>query len=167
MSKSKKELPPPALPDPGNGELIITQPLVSTTRGELYVAPGAHPSSYPTNLPDSAWGKSVRVNVENTSEYQPDKFGVVLIPATYFLVHPAVQVNEETGEVTDAIRTVFIDADGRHMGCTSEVVRKRLYSLIGHYGPGPWSPPVNVRIARRQNKSGTRSYFELSVLLGD
>lgn len=147
----------------GRQELIIPEP--ERERSMLFVRPDACPADYPTNLPDSPWGRALRVNAENASEYEADRSGVVEMDVAYFLVHPSERVNEETGEVADVLRTVLIDPSGKHIATTSEVVRRRMLSLIGHFGFGPWLPPVRVQIRSRRNRGNTRTYHEMVIVL--
>lgn len=74
------------------------------------------------------------------------------INVKYWYMHRQEMVNDRTGEVTCPIRVVLLDADLNAVAFMSTGVAKSLQTLIDAMGPGPYDPPLAVRL--RQVRTG-------------
>lgn len=74
------------------------------------------------------------------------------------VAHPATAVDEETGEVTEYLRTILIDKKGKSysagsVGITSAL--SRIFSLIGTPDNAAWEDdPVKMKIKQVKTKNG-------------
>lgn len=83
---------------------------------------------------------------------------------THFIIHPVELVNEETGELDKALRTVLIKADGTCFSTVSETIVKRLRDLVSILGePASWPKPVKVKISRVKG-NGKNFFYDLSIV---
>lgn len=74
------------------------------------------------------------------------------------VAHPATAVNEQTGEISNYLRTVLIDKNGKgytagSMGITSAL--SRIFSIVGMPDDGAWEKePVKMKIRQKPTKNG-------------
>lgn len=79
--------------------------------------------------------------------------------AVDWLVHPKELTNKDTGELDQAVRTVFfLDS-----GATLEMFGVGIPSAVAAYertfGPAPWSPPAEFAIKEQQTAGGRRMFI--------
>lgn len=73
-------------------------------------------------------------------------------------------VNEETGEVTEKVRTIFIDAEGKTYASASKGLfssTKKLFALMGM--PDTWESPIAIQVVETQTKQGFKT-FEIKLV---
>ena len=79
------------------------------------------------------------------------------------VIESVTLANERTGELQEVPRITFIDANGRALAATSDVLFKdvkRTFAILGT--PNNWPAPVPVVINKEKAKVG--SFFTLQVL---
>ena len=79
------------------------------------------------------------------------------------VIESVTLANERTGELQEVPRITFIDANGRALAATSDVLFKdvkRTFAILGT--PNNWPSPVPVVINKEKAKVG--SFFTLQVL---
>lgn len=75
-------------------------------------------------------------------------------PIVDFFAHEVELLVEETGEMTRKIRLVMVCSDGRMISTVSEPCIRTFAMLSQFYGPGPWEPPVMIRVREHKGKNG-------------
>lgn len=77
----------------------------------------------------------------------------------------AVQfVSDKTGEVTDAVRIVLIDAEGNSYGCCSKGMFSAIKKLIQVFGAPTWEEPILVQPYQTPTRNGNNKIFTLRVV---
>lgn len=82
---------------------------------------------------------------------------------TINLVHVVVQavtiVDDKTGEATDAVRAILLDADGSAYAATSDGLMGSLRDVFGIMGqPDTWPEPLPIKVVEKRGRSGFRFY---------
>jgi len=76
------------------------------------------------------------------------------IPVRHALIHVVQLSDPETGEVTDAPRTILIDPDGVSVSFVSLGVIGSLKKIIKSMGAPPWNPPLVIKPIRQRTRKG-------------
>lgn len=79
-------------------------------------------------------------------------FGLV-----YWFCHEATIDTDDKGTI-QAVRTVIMDKTGNAFGFVSEGIYNSLRLLVAAMGPGPYDPPLMVKIVQQQTRKGHRLY---------
>lgn len=80
------------------------------------------------------------------------------------MAHPVELVDEKTGEVVQAIRTILVDADGTAYAAVSEGIRSSISRLVQIAGSLPWNNPP-LRMCAVQKPTRNAMYQVLTVKL--
>lgn len=97
-------------------------------------------------------------DAENISDLNGKPFEI-----TDMVIEVAEFVNEKTGEVDQAVRTIFITPDGKAYQAFSGPVfnaAKRILTLLGD--PSDWPAPLKVRVT--EEGKGVNRYYKLSLI---
>lgn len=76
-----------------------------------------------------------------------------------YICHAVELTDPETGEVTEAVRTLLLRPNGIPIGVVSTGVLRslgRLGWVTGH--EPPWDPPLKVRLVQQATKNGRRTF---------
>lgn len=123
-------------------------------------------SQCPTNLPlDSQFGKALMFNALNAADLELADGQYCNVHARFWLIYPGEAVDAVSGEVSKVIWCVLIDDKGRTFKTTSPIVRHRIKDALTIYEDEYWQQGIMFRITGRRNKSKTRTYHELSIVL--
>lgn len=76
----------------------------------------------------------------------------------HWLCHDITLTDPETGEVSDAVRTVLILEDGTRVGFVSDGLLKSLKAIEAFFGPAPWTPAIRGTVKQINSRSGRRFY---------
>lgn len=79
------------------------------------------------------------------------------------VIESAEFVNEKTGEIDQAVRTIFITPDGKAYQAFSGPVfnaAKRILTLLGE--PSRWPAPLKVRVT--EEGKGVNRYYKLTLV---
>ena len=83
-----------------------------------------------------------------------DNVGVVL-SVKYVMVREWEQVDGESGEITDRLRTVFIDTNGKAYSTNSMAVAELALTILkSKNGKKAFDPPFTVRFQKQRTLSG-------------
>lgn len=77
-----------------------------------------------------------------------------VIAPQYFYVHMLEMVNEKTGEMTEAARTVIFDRDGKAYGFMSWGVLDSLDAIVNAFGPTDWPADLRVKVVESKTRKG-------------
>lgn len=81
------------------------------------------------------------------------------ISISEYVIHPCKVRSRTTGELLDALRTVFPQDDGRPVQFVSAGVIKEIQKLSWAVGKlPPWYPPIRVKIKQVGTRAGGRTY---------
>lgn len=97
-------------------------------------------------------------DAENISDLNGKPFEI-----TDMVIESAEFVNEKTGEVDQAVRTIFITPDGKAYQAFSGPVfnaAKRILTLLGV--PSDWPAPLKVRVI--EEGKGINRYYKLTLV---
>ncbi|CAM2915602.1 hypothetical protein [Erysipelothrix tonsillarum] len=73
---------------------------------------------------------------------------------------PVQIVTEETGEIVDAMRMIFIAEDGEQYASVATGVYSSMQKILGIVGPAPWTPALKITPIRQRTRRG----FETLVI---
>lgn len=74
------------------------------------------------------------------------------------------KVDDETGEVSEKIRTIFIDENGKTYASASNGLfssTKKLFALMGT--PDTWETPIAIQVVQTDTKQGFKT-FEIKLV---
>jgi hypothetical protein len=145
--------------------------VVPTTRSVVRVCPlvpqqGTPLHQCPTSLDlTSARGKACLINAMNPATISVRGNGSATIRMTDYLVYPVAEVDEESGEVKEFVRTVLIDRDGNTLVLTSPHAPNRIAELLGMYSREEWRAGIPVIVSERRSRREGRTYHDMRVAL--
>ena len=68
--------------------------------------------------------------------------------------------DDETGEVSDVVRIILIDADGSAYAAISGGLLKSLQNITGIFGdPSTWSEPLPIKVTEVRSKRDAKNRF--------
>ena len=95
--------------------------------------------------------------INNADEKIADHINEV-IEAVNVVAHPVELVNEETGEIIEALRTVIVAKDGKSYTATSQGITSalsKIFSIVGSPDGGAWEKePVKMKIKQIKTRNG-------------
>lgn len=82
-----------------------------------------------------------------------------------FVVHEVQVLDENTGELTNLLRTVIISSDGTSYEAVSIGIANSLQRLIAFLGkPSEWEEPVKVKIKQKKTRNGDNKVTLLEIV---
>ena len=82
-----------------------------------------------------------------------------------FVVHEVQVLDENTGELTNLLRTVIISSDGTSYEAVSIGIANSLQRLIAFLGkPSEWDEPVKVKIKQKKTRNGDNKVTLLEIV---
>lgn len=141
-----------------------TQPVVNQSTGKALIPAADSPTNtqgmVPVGFFDTA-SQAVhnfvgtppeiyRLEMKATGADVGDKttFPIEGISLRFVYFHKVPIANEESGEITDQIRSVVVDTDGHCWGFVSNGIWQSLLPLLKLYQFGEIKPPMKVRLER-------------------
>lgn len=142
-----------------------TQLVEQYPSGCLTLRDGDPPESWPTSLEvgSSKW-KAALVNSACTPDLNIGADWSEPFTVTDWLVMWRETADQETGEINRYPWLSLICQDGSIIGTSSEVVPHAIARMLRSYTAEEWRAGIKVRVRRRTNRAGTRSYHELRVV---
>lgn len=71
-----------------------------------------------------------------------------------------IELPNDRGEYTKAIRTVLIDGAGNAYGFVSQGIYKALELMVSHLGKEPFDPPLPI-VVKSRSHGGGRKYYSI------
>lgn len=108
---------------------------------------------------------AARKRILTALDGEPDTLASVInvpIKVAGVTIHPVAFPDDETGEITQAVRTVLHCADGKDYACVSKGALRSLLLICNLFGNPPWQEPLTVT-PRRLPTSGGRSRYMLEM----
>lgn len=105
--------------------------------------------------------------INNADESLADHIGEVL-EVTNVVAHPVELLDENTGEVVKALRTVLITKEGKTFTAVSQGITSalsRIFSIIGSPDNGAWEQePVNMKIKQVRTRNGVNKVNTIELV---
>jgi len=113
-------------------------------------------SSFFCSIPaDGSRQSAIRIYnaINNKGESLDDQQGKIL-EIVNVAAHPVTLVDETTGEVNEALRTILIDKDGKNFDAVSQGVASSLQKIFAIVGPAPFDPPLKLKVVQQKTRKG-------------
>lgn len=95
--------------------------------------------------------------VNNKGESLDDHKGEVL-EIVNFAAHPVSLVDENTGEVVNALRVILIDKKGINYDAVSQGIASSLQKIIAIVGNAPWdAEPLKIKVVEQKTRKGFKT----------
>lgn len=158
MSKQKHAPPAvsePAAPDGGNG--VVPQGRWVPARVEG-LAGVRHTLDISTER-----GKAALVAAGSPGELSLDEIGRLEMTLTDFACFWDQEIDEETGEIREFVRSVFYSPDGRTFRTTSTFAPHFFARLVDVYGLERVQAGIPIRVCERVSRREKRRYHDFRV----
>ncbi len=117
-------------------------------------------SSFLCSIPNDGSRKSaiaIYNAVNNKGESLDDHKNEVL-EIVNFAAHPVSLVDENTGEVVDALRIVLVDKKGVNYDAVSQGIASSLQKIIAIVGMAPWdAEPLKIKVVEQKTRKGFKT----------
>lgn len=95
--------------------------------------------------------------VNNKGESLDDNKGKVLEIVNY-AAHPVSLVDENTGELVEALRIVLVDKNGVNYDAVSQGIASSLQKIIAIVGAAPWdNEPLKMKVVEQKTRKGFKT----------
>lgn len=94
--------------------------------------------------------------INNKGDSLDDHKGEVL-EITDVAAHPVSLVDENTGEVVDALRMVVIDKEGKNYDAVSQGIASSFQKIFAIVGPAPFNPPLKIKVVEQKTRKGFKT----------
>lgn len=128
----------------------------------IFADPGNCPA-YVSNIPaDDPDGDRLYMATLGEADFDADDlFGSTFLLSRY-IAQRSEWKNDNGDGVRVGLRVTLIDIDGNTVSFGSDGIVRSLEMLIARRGPGPWNPPIPVRL-KQIGLMGGRRYFVLQI----
>lgn len=128
----------------------------------IFADPGNCPA-YVSNIPnDDPDGDRLYMATLGEADFDADDlFGSTFLLSRY-IVQRAEWKSDNGDGVRVGLRVTLIDCDGNTVSFGSDGIVRSLEMLIARRGPGPWNPPIPVRL-KQIGLAGGRRFFVLQI----
>jgi hypothetical protein len=117
----------------------------------------------PTSLDlNTIRGKALMLKASSPGDYDVKPGVPIRLIVCHWAVIPDTQVDEETGELHEFVRTVLYDAEGKTFRTSSAHSPMRLCAMLELFSPAEWANGIPVIVVARQSKRG-RVYHDVEV----
>ena len=143
------------------GEIVKSED-VSSTELSLTGGTGQVVSSVDTKTPE---GKLRLFGALQDSEKIDEHLNEV-INLKDVVFQSAQVTDEDTGEVSDVVRTILIDDKGRAFSATSGPLvssLKTMFSILGD--PTSWESPIAIKVSEKKSRRGYR-FYQVTPVVG-
>lgn len=146
-------------PSTGNG-VIVARPSADRTTGELFpIGPDSPPPVFWCNWDTKApGGAGLVMKCLGTADKRTDDVLNTDFDVAMLFAMPVVFVDRESGETKDGHRIVFVTPTGETISTSSTVLMQKLRYLLALKGPGPWSPPLKLKLKPVALPNGWRTF---------
>lgn len=128
---------------------------------------GNNTAFYTSLKPDGTRETAIKIyNAISDTEQLRDHVNEVL-NIVNVMAHPLELLDEESGEITTAIRTILIDEDGTAYAAVSEGVRSSITRLVQICGQAPWEQPLRLTAVEKSTRSNAMFRVLTLRLLAD
>ena len=149
--------------EPGTSLALARSPSISGAFADLRSAPAAM-TNIGADEPDR--DRLLMKTLGEPDFSADDLFGSVFLLSRYIAMGASWE-GESESDSRDGVRTVLIDVDGQTASFGSDGIVRALDMLIACRGPGPWNPPIPVRLKQYSTARGRRRYTLEIVALPD
>lgn len=131
--------------------------------GRLYPLQETPLHQCPTSLDLSTdHGRAMALAAGNPGDIEIGKEGYVIVDAYGYLIVPDEQVDEDTGELHQFVRTILFTRDGQTFRTTAAHAPHRVQAVLDLFGPHAFENGVRLIIRNRVGKRG-RVYHDIRL----
>jgi hypothetical protein len=121
----------------------------------------------PTNLPmNTLLGRALMLKASGPGDYEVQPGKPLRLMARWWAMIPDSATDEDTGEISEFIRVVLFDADGKSFRTSAAHAPSRLRGLLELVPSEEWQNGVALIIEQRRGKRG-RDYHDINLDVGD
>lgn len=120
-------------------------------------------TSCPTNIDTTTIvGKAMLLRAMSPAELEVEPGKPLRLVVYQWIVFPDQSVDEDSGEVSEFVRTVFFDGEGKTFRTSSEHTPRRVAALLELFSPAEWANGIPLMISVRNGKRG-RLYHDIQI----
>ena len=71
--------------------------------------------------------------------------------------HPVSLLDENTGEVVNALRTILVDKDGKNYDAVSQGIVSSLQKIFAIVGQPSYNPPLKIKVVEQKTRKGFKT----------
>jgi len=116
--------------------------------------------------PQTQRGRALITQCLEAADHGIAELGNQVVEVSDFFAHIGELENPATGEMEPKTRCVLVLKDGRRVSTWSPSAIKGFAFLANLAGPGPWNPPLKIRIRLCKGKSGF-NYATISEVISE
>ena len=142
----------------------VEQGLIGVGIGQLMNA-GASADLYCSIKADTFESKASVYNAINAPDKKLSECINMIINVSDVVAHEVTLIDNETGEVTKALRTILVDTNGVTYQAVSVGVANSLQRIFSIFGePATWKNPLKVKPVQKTTNNGTNKVTLLEVV---
>lgn len=112
----------------------------------------------------SMTSKAAIFNAVNSPDRKLSEYIGEVINLKDIVAHPIQLIDENTGELLDALRVVLIDANGTSYEAVSNGVANAINRILQIFGqPDTWAEPIKVKPVQKQTRNGNNKVTTLKI----
>ena len=140
-----------------NKNEIMTMDLAAPQQLDMLTNPGN--SFYCSIQNDGTRASAAEIyNAVNSKGESLDDHKGEVLEIVNVAAHPVTLVDENTGAVVEALRTVLIDKDGKIYDAVSQGIASSLSKIFGIVGVPPWTDePLKIKVVEQKTRKGRRT----------
>lgn len=96
-------------------------------------------------------------NAINSKGQSLDETNGAVINVVNYAAHPVRMVDENTGELVEAVRIILIDENGVNYDAVSQGVASSLQKILAIVGPAPWEPALAMKMVTQKTRKGFKT----------
>lgn len=156
-----------------NAETVVTSTELAEVKSNPLEVMDVNEFSNPVNTAmycsikddGSAKSKAAIFNAINSPEKKVADFIGKTIALKDIVAHPIRLLDENTGEVIDAMRMVLIDDKGEGYEAVSSGLVNAVSRILQIFGqPETWSEPIKVEVVQKGTRNGTNKVTTLKIV---
>lgn len=139
-----------------NKNEIMSMELAAPQQLDMLTNPG---SFYCSIQNDGTRASAVAIyNAVNSKGESLDDHKGEVLEIVNVAAHPVTLIDENTGAVVEALRTVLIAKDGNIFDAVSQGIASSLSKIFGIVGMPPWTDePLKIKVVEQKTRKGRRT----------
>lgn len=110
-------------------------------------------------------GKMAVFNAINSPDAKVNDYIGKQIALANIVAHPITLVDENSGEMIDALRVILVDANNKSYEAVSGGIANAVQRIIQIFGqPTEWEKPIMVEPTQKQTRNGTNKVTTLKII---
>ena len=126
-----------------------------------------HPGAqFVCSIPDDG-SRENKIAIYNAMNGEDDKLNDMIgkpMEIVNIMAYPVKMVDENTGEVVEAVRTVLVDVNGKRYAGVSQGILNSIAKLYQVFGPAPWEPSIKMTVKQVKTRNGDNKVNTLELV---